>query len=151
MLTEQATPQMIQEWKQIFEQYKGKLKSNRKTGQEIVDYLLSKYSLIPVNDDRAKQVVSLNVLENEPLKEKLPDGTEPDPVAFYWNDDGKKVFIGVDLSSGYFLVEGSAELHDELCAFQGLDSYDLENFYCVAQYIICLQKFNRFDVILGDE
>ena len=59
MLIEQVTPQMIQEWKRIFEQYKVKLKPNRKTGQEVVDYLLSKYKLTPVTDDKAKQVVAL--------------------------------------------------------------------------------------------
>ena len=56
---------------------------------------------------------------------------------------GRKIFIGVDLASGYFMVEGSSMLWDELCAFQGLDAKDIENYYCVAQYISCLKRFNK--------
>jgi len=100
----------------------------------------------------------LNVLKNEPLREKLPEGVEPNPVAFYLENEGegkkiyqnqdemfkgRKIFIGVDLASGYFMVEGSSMLWDELCAFQGLDAKDIENYYCVAQYISCLKRFNK--------
>ena len=159
MLMTPATPEMVREWKKIHRQFKDKLKPNRKSGQEIVDYLLAKYSLTPINDSKAKQVISLNVLENEPLREKLPKGAEPNPVAFflenegeglniYQNQDemfrGSKIFIGVDLSSGYFMVEGGSMLWDELCAFQGLDSKDIKNYYCVAQYISCLKRFNKY-------
>lgn len=162
MLMTPATPEMIQEWKEIHRQYKNRLKPNRKSGQEIVDYLLAKYSLTPITNSKAKQVIYLNVLENEPLKEKLPKGAEPAPVAFYLDDEGEgkniyrnqdemfmgnKVFIGVDLSSGCYLVEGSSMLWDELCAFQGLDSKDIENYYCVAQYISCLRRFNILEEV----
>jgi len=41
------------------------------------------------------------------------------------------------------MVEGSSMLWDELCAFQGLDAKDIENYYCVAQYISCLKRFNK--------
>jgi hypothetical protein len=119
MLMKPATPEMVREWKKIHKQYKDRLKPNRKSGQEIVDYLLEKYSLTPISDSKAKQVISLNVLENEPLREKLPEGAEPNPVAFYLDNEGEgkniyqnqdemyrgsKIFIGVDLSSGYYLV-----------------------------------------------
>lgn len=148
MLNKQATPEMIEEWKLIFEQYKDKLKPNRKTGQELVDYLLSKYSLTPVLNDDAKQVISLNVLKNKHIKEKLPQGLKPNPVAFCYNDDDNIIFIGIDLSSGYYCVEGNSLLWDELCAFQGLDSKDLKNYYCVSQYITCLRQFNQLDLVL---
>ena len=148
MLNKQATPQMIEEWKLLFDQYKDKLKPNRKTGQELVDYLLSKYSLTLVLDYDAKQVITLNVLKNEPIKEKLPQGLKPNPVIFCYNDDGNIIYIGIDLSSGYYCVEGNSMLWDELCAFQGLDYKDLENYYCVAQYITCLKKFNQLDLVL---
>lgn len=154
MLTGKITPQMIEEWKSIFEQYKDKLEPNRKTGQEILDYLLAKYQLISISDDRAKKVVIQNVLENEPIKEKLPEGKMPDPVAFYVDNHKDKVFIGIDLSSGYFLVEGNETLYDELCAFQGLDDRDLENYFCVARYITCLRKFDiqEFErLVYGDK
>ncbi|HHX87473.1 MAG TPA: hypothetical protein GX693_04745 [Firmicutes bacterium] len=63
---------------------------------------------------------------------------------------GYKIFIGVDLSSGFYCIEGSSMLWDELCAFQGLDSKDIENYYCVAQYISCLKRINRLEEMLAD-
>lgn len=42
--------------------------------------------MTPTNDDRIKQVISLNVLSNKYMKKKLPAGMTPDPVAYYLND-----------------------------------------------------------------
>lgn len=56
------------------------------------------------------------------------------------------------LSSKYSLVSFHDEqakrtviqnvLYDELCAFQGLDEKDLDNYFCAARYVTCLKKFN---------
>ena len=69
-------------------------------------------------------------------KDKLPIGAEPSALTFivkntgtgkvlYENQDkifkGNSIFVGIDLNSGYYCVEGSSILWDELCAFQGLD------------------------------
>ena len=140
MLTEKPTPEQIKEWKNIYEQYKDKIKPNKKTGREVIEYLLSHYSLTPANDDRIKQVISLNVLSNEYMKKKLPAGMAPDPVAYYLNDKEKQTLIGIDLTTGYYLVEGSPALYDEICAFQGLDEQDIKNYACVAQYVNCLKN-----------
>ncbi len=51
-----------------------------------------------------------------------------------------EIFVGVDLATGYFLVEGSEQLWDELCAFSGLDERDLENYVCVGLYLDCLKS-----------
>ena len=145
MLTKPVTPKMVQEWKQIAEKYRSRLQPNRKSGQEILDYLQSNYQLTPVHDERASQTVVLNIMENEPLREKLPEGGRPEPVTFIWEDNGNRVFIGIDLVSGYFLVEGSEQLYDQLCAYQGLDEKDLDNYYCIARYIACLEEFDKTD------
>lgn len=88
-------------------------------------------------------------MENELLRNKLSANEEPRPITFYWNNHDKKVFIGLDLVSGFYYVEDNEELWDELCAFQGLDEEDLNNFFCVAQYIECLKKFDMLDDIIG--
>lgn len=47
------------------------------------------------------------------------------------------MFVGIDLVSGYFYVEGSEEIYDDLFAFRGLDERDLDNFFLVAEYVKC--------------
>lgn len=148
MLTSPATPEMVEDWKRVHELYKNKLRPNRKTGREVVEYLQSKYTLTPRTDKRALDVVRLSVLENPHLKEKLRGGQQPEPVAFLLKDNGQEVFVGVDLASGYCHVEGSEELYDKLCAFQGLDEYDLKNCFLVSQYISCLEKLGRLEEVL---
>lgn len=54
-----------------------------------------------------------------------------------------RIFVGLDLASGYFQVEGSTMLWDELCCLQGLDEKDLQNAVIVAQYILALRRFGR--------
>ncbi len=148
MLTSPATPEMVDDWKRVHERYKNKLRPNRKSGREIVEYLKSKYTLTPRTDKRALNVIRLSVLENPHLKEKLQDGQRPEPVAFLLNDNGQEAFVGVDLASGYCHVEGSEQLYDELCAFQGLDKFDLKNCFLVAQYINCLEKHGGLEEAL---
>ncbi|MDD2969570.1 MAG: hypothetical protein PHT89_04355 [Lachnospiraceae bacterium] len=156
MLIQEVTPQMITEWKEIWNQYKDKLSPNRKSGQEVLDYLAMKYPLKELLDDRAMQVVIDNVIHNKVYAEKLPSGIIPFVRAFiientgiakelYDNQDEifKKVsiFVGIDLMSGFVHVEGSSLLWDELYAFQGLDEKDIQNYYSVAAYISCLKRF----------
>jgi hypothetical protein len=58
---------------------------------------------------------------------------------------GCGIFVGVDLVTGYFHVEGSGLLWDELYAFRGLDAMDIQNYVCVAQYILCLKRFGLLE------
>lgn len=157
MLIQEATPQMIKAWKDIWNEYKDKLRPNRKSGAEVVEYLTKKYPLKELHDDKAIRVVVDNVLNNKQFFDKLPAGAAPSAVTFtiensgegkflYEKQDeifrGNKIFVGIDIHSGYFCVEGSSMLWDELYAFQGLDEKDIQNYYCVAEYISCLKKFN---------
>lgn len=151
MLTSPATPEMLEEWLRVHERYKDRLHPNRKSGREVLEYLRAKYALTPRTDKRALDVVRLSVLENAHLKEKLADTQQPEPVAFILKDNGQEAFVGVDLASGYVHAEGSEELYDELCAFQGLDERDLKNCFLVAQYVSCLEKFGRLEEVLQSD
>ncbi len=114
-------------------------------------------------------VISENVSRSALFAEKLPAGQRPLPKAFYlenignghkfyrsenkdsldlWGGEITKIFVGVDLSSGFYMVEGSTMLWDELCAFQGVDEKDLENYVIVADYISALQRFGKLDSVI---
>lgn len=163
MLMQKPTPEMIESWKAVWNEYKDKLLPNRKSGKEVVKYLKNKYLLEELHDDNAKQVVINNVLYNTCCSDKLRRGVEPSAVTFilenkdrgkflYENQDeifkGNSIFIGVELESGFFCVEGSSLLWEELYAFQGLDEKDIQNYFCVAEYISCLKKFGLLESIL---
>lgn len=154
---EPATKEMIERWKKIHEMYKNKLSPNRKSGKELVNYLKSRYVLTEIKDEKILSITTMNVLMNAFSNEKLPKGVSPNPVTYYMENEGlgytlyekqeaefagTKILIGIDLSSSMYYVEGSSLLWNELCAYQGLDTYDIENYYCVAEYIQCLEQFD---------
>lgn len=163
MLMQKATPEMIEKWKEVWNEYKDKLRPNRKPGKEVANYLKNKYFLKELHDDTAKQVVINNILYNKPYADRFPVGAEPSIVIsvvenkgngkfLYENQDeifkGNNIFVGIELQSGFFCVEGSSILWDELYAFQGLDEKDIQNYFCVAEYISCLKKFGLLEVVL---
>lgn len=137
MLTQEATPEMVKEWKQIYRQNRGSLRPNRKTGAELDAYLRSKYPVTPINTEEANQVVVENVMKNPCFREKLPPGAMPKPATYFV---GNNAFVGIDLASGYFCVEGSEQIYDELFAFRGLDEKDLDNVFLVAEYVKCAKR-----------
>ncbi len=169
MITKEPTSEILTEWENIFEQYKDLLQPNRKSGTDLCDYLQSNYSLTEITDAEVLTVISENVSRNEFFAEKLPTGQLPLPRAFYlenignghkfylsenkdpsdlWGGEITKIFVGVDLSSGFYMVEGSTMLCDELRAFQGVDEKDLENYVVVADYISALQRFGKLDSVI---
>lgn len=54
------------------------------------------------------------------------------------------IMVGLEHQTAFDMVEGSGDLADELVAFTGLDAADLNNYYLVANYIACLEKFGVF-------
>lgn len=165
MQTQPATPELIESWKRTFAQYKGRLKPNRKSGAELKEYLCSKYPLREETSAKARGVVTENILANKPLADELPIGRQPEPYCavvlrqgagstlYAFQDEvfaGIDIFVGVDLASGYFLVEGSSLLWDELFAFRGLSETDLKNYYLVAEYVSCLERFGLLERTLTD-
>lgn len=165
MLTHAPSPADIAGWKRIYREYGTRLKPNRKTGAELYEYLQSRYALRALSDHHADQVVIQNVLQNEALARELPNGILPDPVCCIVANAGNgealcqeqdacfknmQIFVGIDLVSGHFLVEGSSLLWDDLYAFRGLNETDLSNFYCVAEYIFCLKRFGLLAEALAE-
>lgn len=170
MITKEPTMAMLQEYKKIWKTYKDILKPNRKTGVELLAYLQENYVLTEIYDQDVLDAITYNTTMNIPYAEKLAEGTPPIPKAFILEDTGNgkkfyrdenkdaidvwgeniaKILIGIDISSGYYMLEGSTLLWDELCAFQGLDEMDLQNYVCVAEYILALKKFGKLDIVLS--
>jgi hypothetical protein len=160
MLKQEATPELVESWKKTWREYKDRLHPNRKSGAEVAAYLRKNYPTRELSDEKTSRMVALNVLENEVFAVKLPEGAEPLPVCFIIEDigEGKRLYenrdevfkdgeilIGIDLSSGCFFVEGSSLLWDELFVFQGLDERDINNYFYVAEYISCLEKFGTIE------
>ena len=165
MQTTLATEEDIARWKRIYQEYKPKLKPNRISGAMLYAYLDARYPLRPLDDERARRMVAGNIQHNAFFARQLPTGTQPDPVccvverggggeALYRAQDavfsGCEIIVGIDLASGCFLVEGSSALWDELYAHRGLNEADLENFYCVAEYVSCLSRFGLLEETLAE-
>lgn len=138
MLRQEATPEMVKKWKKIYDERRDTLTPNRKTGKEVEEYLRQHYSVTPVNTEDENQKVIYNIMHNRVFYEKLPKGVMPSPVTYYIQEH--EAFVGIDLVSGYFCVEDSEKLYDELFAFRGLDEIDLENIFMVAEYINCTKE-----------
>lgn len=164
MLLQEATPEMVQAWKETFNEYRPLLSPNKKTGPELLAYLQQQYPVTELEDDTIKQVVLANILQNDCHADRLPAGKTPVARGFCIGDFGTgkdlyehqdaifkgiPIVVGMELESAFFIVEGSSRLWDELFAFRGLDDEDLTNFYLVAEYISCLEKAGRLDRVLG--
>ena len=171
MITQEPTKEMIEEWKATWVQYRDKLLPNRKTGTELLNYLQKKYVLTEIYDKDAIDAIVDNITMNMCYSEKLPDGVGLVPRAFFlentgngkvlyqdenkdsadmWGCDITRIFVGIDIVTGFYTVEGSTMLWDELNAFRGLDEKDLQNWVCVSAYINALKRFNQMNNVLPE-
>jgi hypothetical protein len=163
MLMQECTPEMAAEWKSVFNEYKTRLHPNRKRAADLLAYLKDKYTLAELADEVLKQVVVDNVMLNKFNAGKLPADKTVNPKVFrvensgqaqslYRQQDdvfkGTEIIIGIDMETGFFHIEGSSLLWDQLFAFRGLDKEDLTNYYLVAEYIACLKRFDMLDEVL---
>ncbi len=169
MIINMPTDTMFKQWRHTFEKYKDRLYPNRISGTELLSYIKKQYVLTELYDENALNTVVDNVVMNETYKEKLPFNTLPVPKVFYlensgngvkfyrpenkdsneiWGGNITRIFIGVDVITGFFTVEGSTMLYDELNAIRGLDEKDLQNYVVVAEYINALKKFNMLDKVV---
>lgn len=150
MITKQVTEAKLMEWKKIWLEYKDILKPNRKSGEKVLAYLQEKYQLIEIFDKEKLDTITYNVMNTIHYKEKLKNHALPIARAFLLEntlknkapnngnsstEDKDMIFIGIDMLSGYYMVEGSEILYDEICAFVGLDKKDIDNYVCVALYV----------------
>lgn len=151
MLTKPPSKAMINEWKDIYNIYKNKVVPNKKAGIEIVNYLQKMYSTIEITDEYLEKVVYDNILLNDYSKNKLKGKKViirlfeiKDKELYLMQDDifkGSKIIVGIELNTSYIFVEGSSYLYDELIAFTGLDEKDIKNYFLVAQYVKCKEKY----------
>lgn len=65
MLTHEATRSEIEEWKRIFNEYRGKIRPCRRSGEELAAYLKKRYSAVRTDDREMLAATAGNVLENE--------------------------------------------------------------------------------------
>lgn len=152
MLMQEPTEEMIKEWQNIYNKNKDKLKPNKKDGLEIIAYLKEAHSVIEIENTELEKVVYDNIVLNEFSNQKLCDKYpiirlfEVTDKNLYEKQDnvfkGIKIVVGIELNTSYIFVEGSSYLYDELTAFTGLDDKDITNYFLVAQYIKCKEKFN---------
>lgn len=164
MLTQKVTPELVSSWKETAKTYRPLLQPNKKTGPEILAFLTGKYPVRELTSDALRDVVEDNILSNECHARKMPADTTPAVQGFvmentgtgkhlYENQDelfrGRAIIGAVELHSGYFMVEGSSLLWDELFAFRGLDEEDLGNYYLVAEYVDCLRRFDMLEDVLA--
>jgi len=156
MLTHTPTPEDVVHWRNIAAEYRPRLSPNRKSADEIASYLEAHYPVIASEDPGLHDVVAQNILLNDFFARKIPLDTslatrvylvckEGAGASLYTNREklyeGSPIIVGLEEHTRFFLVEGSGALHDELTAFAGLDAYDLENDYCVAEYVECVGKW----------
>lgn len=159
MITSRPTGAQLILWKKIWLKHKNKIEPNRRTGKQLVEYIHALYELEEINDPEILDVISGNVTDSPHYARKLPKGEKPEPKAFYVLRSGNgtrlyenrsdvfagegRILVGIDLTSGCFHVEGSEWLWDELCAYQGVDADDLENYVVTAQYVLALEQCDR--------
>lgn len=155
MLKDKPTEEMIEEWKEVYNKYKDKIKPNKKEGIDIVAYLENHYNITELQDNELKEVVSFNIQNSEFYADKL-NKQKPIIRVFKINNIGKgkelynkqeKIFegitiiVGIELKTSFIFVEGSNYLYEELTAYTGLDEDDIRNYFLVSQYVKCKEKF----------
>lgn len=156
MLMQEPTEEMIKEWKEIYEQNKEKIKPNKKDSMDIIKFLENNYPITRINNKKIENIIYDNIMNNEFSANKLK-GEAPNIRVFIVENEGNgsqlyskqdnvfkgiQIIVGIELKTSYIFVEGSSYLYDELFAFSGLDEIDVENYFLVAQYMKCKEKFN---------
>lgn len=156
MLTQPATEEMLEQWKEIFQTFRPKLSPNRRTGEEVAAYLCQEYVVKELLEEQYWDAIAANVWNNACFSEKLPQGAKPKARVFCIQNEGKgarlyreqdaeflgmRIIAGIEIVTGYLYIEGSSALHDELFYYRGLDERDLENCFLVAQYVESARRF----------
>ena len=141
MLTTAPTKEMTAEWKRIFETHRSSLMPNRKSGEEVDQYFREKYPYQIFDNEEFREIVSLNITENDCFSSKLPQNTLPNIQSYKTGN----VLVGIDLYTGEFHIESEdieevIPIHDDLFAYRGLDAEDINNFFLVAEYVKLTQK-----------
>ena len=156
MITTEFTQEKLAEMVQLWQEVKPSLKPTRRSGIEVARYLMKKYKAVEFKDPIMADALARTVMFNSYMREKLAEDAEPSPVFYRIPDEGAgaalykdrtgifaevpQITVSIDISSGCYNVEGSEDLWDELCAYQGLDATDLDNPVCVYEYVQAMEK-----------
>lgn len=163
MVTEEPAKEMTAQWRALWEGYRDRLRPDRISGRALLGHLQGRYELTEMFDGWAAGCVTGSVLGNACCREKLPAGARPAARTFYLENSGAgktlyeaesdgsvpggraggKIFVGIDTVTGFFTVEGSTLLWDELCAARGLDEKGVQNTVSVAQYVAARERLGR--------
>lgn len=150
VLTHQITEDEVQEMHSVWEAWHTRLIPCRRSGAELIAWLQKNYPVTEFFEEEALACVRDNVLLNEHSREKLPEGAQPQPRAFWVENTGSGaalytpalqefgiewIFVGIDEVTGEFQVEISETLWDAMFVFRGLDARDIANPFMVWQYV----------------
>lgn len=155
MLMQETNEEMMKICKEIYNQYKDKIKPNKKSGESIIKYILDNYPTIDVEASQLEDMILQDMMSNDFFKDKLGN-RKPNIKIFVIKDEekghdlyikqneeceGNLIFIAIEMQTSAIFVKDSRDLYEELVAFTGLDKEDIKNEFLVAQYIQCKKKF----------
>ena len=158
--TNNPTKEQLENWYSIYMENISSLSPNRRSGTDLIQYLQKHYELnsrSDIYDPEEMKIKGLaDISSSRYLSSCIPEGKTPVIKAFFlqnkgrnkklfeeplkddesiWGKEIKEISVVIDETTGYFRVEGSTYLFDDLNTERGLSSEDLENFVVVAEYI----------------
>ncbi len=128
---------MFTEWKNIWGKYKNILKPNRKTGQDLLEYLSNKYFLTEIYEENALEAIYFSVTMNKPHKDKLAYGTVPVLRAFFLENKGNgygKLRLNYALQKAKEFGYKRIRLDTTLDSIKAILLYKKFNFYEIEKY-----------------
>ena len=132
MQIKKLVPPLTEQWKAIYEKERPNLQPNAITGEELAEYVQSRFHGEPITEEAYLDAIGTDVKNSAFFSEKL-HGKEPDPAAFRLPDG---TFVGIDLVSGWFIAENDT-VRDELTFVKGLDEEDLYNPIRTVDWLRC--------------
>lgn len=151
---EEITLELLQSYQKLYHEYRASLIPNRKGAEALITYLQETYPTVEITNAEWKEMLRMELLENEFLVEKIMNKADIQVQVFEIQKQGKgnllyelqepiykgtAIIVGIELSTGHLHIEGSSYLDDRLFLYRGLDEQDLENYYLVGRYITLLR------------
>ena len=117
MITSEPTRQQLDRWRELWLNNKDSFIPDRRSGQQLIDYLAALYPLEETTEADILDMVSENITANSFFAEKLPEGSKPAPRGFYIKNEG----------NGARLYESRGEVFAEVeRIIVGVDNKDFE-------------------------